>query len=66
MDAFIDLLPRCPFLYLQEIPIDSELLAFVSWVIPFPQIIALLQAWTVAIGVWYVVKVGLRWAKAIR
>jgi hypothetical protein len=66
LDNLINSLPTCPFLRLQEFTTDSELLSFISWIVPFPEIIALLQPWTVAIGFWYVAKIGLRWLKAIR
>jgi hypothetical protein len=66
MDRFIDALPICPFIHLQNLPINSEFLSFMAWFIPFPQIIALLQTWVAAVAVWYVVKIGMRWAKAIR
>jgi hypothetical protein len=66
LDNIINLLPICPFIQLQNLPIDSELLSFIAWIVPFPQIIALLQAWLFAIGLWYMYKLALRRLRAIR
>jgi hypothetical protein len=61
----INLLPLCPFYRMQEITINSQMLSWLSWFIPFDAIIALLQAWLSAITVWYIAKTALRWAKVI-
>jgi hypothetical protein len=64
-DAFLDMLPLCPFYRVQEITLTNEILSWLSWFIPFDAIIGLLNAWLAAIVIWYIAKKGLRWAKII-
>jgi len=64
--AVLNLLPTCPFYQAQQIIIDNQILGWIAWVVPFPEIIALLNAWLAAILVWYVSKKALRWAKLIQ
>ena len=61
----VGLLPPSPFLAVESVMIDSELLSFIAWLVPFPQIIALLTAWGAAIMVYYVYMVIARWIKLI-
>ena len=68
LGGFINLLPKSPFVLVQDIMEESqlsELLAMLAWVVPFPQIIALLQAWIAAIGSYYVYMSVLRWMRMI-
>lgn len=60
-----DLLPLSPFLKLNAVAIDREYLQFISWIIPFPEIISLLEGWLVCIAIWYVSQKLLRWIKQI-
>jgi len=62
----IGLLPTSPFYRLHAFVLSNEIMAWMSWFIPFAEIIALLQAWTAAILVWYVAKKTLRWARLIQ
>jgi len=67
MGALIDILPDSPFIdVLDEIhsPV-SKYLAALNWIIPFDKIIIILGYWTIAITLYYIVSVGLRWVKAI-
>jgi len=64
--AAIDLLPICPFLSLQQMPISNRVLGYIAWFVPFAEIIALAQLWLISIGIWYIAKTAMRWAKAIR
>jgi hypothetical protein len=64
-NAALSLLPLSPFYGVQQVVVDSEILSWLAWFIPFDAIVALLQAWCVAIGVWYIATKALRWAKMI-
>lgn len=58
------LLPNSPFQSIEfsEIPYLSTL----NWFIPIDFMIIVLNAWTIAIAVFYLVMIILRWAKAIQ
>jgi hypothetical protein len=45
--------------------LDDGLLGFIAWLVPFPEILAALQAWLLAIGLYYVYVVIARWIKLI-
>lgn len=60
----INLLPNSPFTALSNSPIQPYL-AYINWFIPFDFIVSTLEAWLVAIAVYYVYSVVLRWVKAI-
>ena len=64
LNRIIDLLPDSPFVLIDNSPIE-DYLGWLNWLIPMTQIIAILQLWVVAIAVYYVWVVILRWVKAI-
>lgn len=59
----LNLLPPSPFQLVgtSDIPFISEL----NWIIPFDIFLTILGSWLVAISMYYIVQVGLRWVKAI-
>jgi len=57
-------LPDSPFKLLSNSPIQS-LLPYINWFIPFDFMVSTLEAWLIAIAVYYIYSVILRWAKAI-
>jgi hypothetical protein len=59
------ILPTSPFQSLLQVAVDTKIIGMLSWVVPFPQIIALLQAWITAVALWYAAVKVLRWAKQI-
>ena len=65
-DVAFDLLPLSPFIHFNRIAIDNAVLGGIAWLVPLAEIIALLQAWLVAIATWYIAKIGLRWIKMIQ
>lgn len=68
-DGFIEnlvkLFPASPFRQFLEVSLDSRGLQWLNWFVPIPQIIAVLQAWLVAVGVFYLYSVVARWVKLI-
>ncbi len=65
--SLIDLLPNSPFIGVMEdihLPIQKYLSAL-NWLIPFDKIIIILGYWTMAITLYYIISVGLRWVKVI-
>ena len=61
----VSALPGSPFQAINAVMIDNKLLSYISWVIPVQQILSLLQLWTVAIGVYYLCMLVMRWVKMI-
>ncbi|MCL2081003.1 MAG: hypothetical protein FWH16_02770 [Oscillospiraceae bacterium] len=55
----------CPFHSFQN-TLDNELLATLNWFVPISEMIVMLELWLVAIALWYVVSIALRWFKAIQ
>ena len=67
LDKIIDALPRSPFAAASErLSLDDGLLGFIAWLVPFPEIIALLQAWVAAIMIYYAWMTIARWIKLIQ
>lgn len=64
LGAVVNILPNSPFQAIDNTAV-GEFLGSLAWIIPIPQIIAILQAWVVAVGIYYLVQVILRWVKAI-
>ena len=60
----INLLPDSPFMALNSSPIQPYLQAL-NWIVPIDFMISTMSAWLVAIVVYYVYSVILRWVKAI-
>ena len=65
LGTIINVLPGSPFNGLKAVVMDSKLFRYLAYVIPVPQIIALLEAWLVAIAVYYLYMAVLRWSKAV-
>jgi len=61
-----EVLPLSPFYQIQAVAVDNEILAFISWLVPFEAIIPLMYSWLAAISVWYLAKKALRWARLIQ
>lgn len=58
-------LPSSPFTGLYNLSMDSTFLGYLAWLFPVSEIIALLQAWGVSVGAFYLYMIVLRWIKAI-
>ena len=65
MGRFIAMLPQSPFQHLTSIIGENPAIDAVLWIIPVGQALSLLQAWLIAIALYYAAKVPLRWAKII-
>lgn len=63
--AILLLLPSSPFSGIYTLVLDNQLLGALAWIVPFPQIIGVLESWIVAITGFYLVHMILRAAKAI-
>ena len=63
--AALAMLPSSPFTYfigaLQEFPF----LGVLNWFVPVPTLIAIGEAWLMAITVYYLLSIVLRWIKAV-
>jgi len=58
-------LPNSPFTYLEQSSVISKYLGSINYFIPISYMVSVLQAWCLAIGIFYVWQLALRWAKAI-
>lgn len=64
LNMAVSVLPNSPFQMIDNSPV-GEFLSGLAWVIPISQILAILELWVTAIGIYYLVQVILRWVKAI-
>lgn len=58
-------LPDSPFVMISKNSQITELLSYLNWVIPIDFMISTLELWLVAVGIFYVWQILLRWVKAI-
>jgi len=63
--AAVTMLPPSPFQTINNLSVGNQVLKAIAWFVPIPQIIAVLEAWGVAIGVYYLAATVLKWAKVI-
>lgn len=63
--GLVYLLPTSPFTSLNGLTIGNDLLGAIAWFVPFPQMIALLEAWGLAVLSYYVWMLLLRWIKLV-
>jgi hypothetical protein len=63
-ETLIGLLPVSPFQALSNSDV-SGYISGLNWIIPIGTMLSIVQAWALAIGLYYVVAVALRWLKAI-
>lgn len=64
-NGILSILPDSPFVMLDKIPGIDKILAYVNYFIPFNFAVATLTLWLVAIGLYYLWQLLLRWIKAI-
>ena len=65
LDWVLKLLPTSPFTSFIEACSDMPYLGWLNWFIPVGQMIAVGEAWLVAIALFYMYSIVLRWIKAI-
>lgn len=58
------ILPNSPFKIIDNSPI-AEWLGTLNFFVPVSEIIAICEVWLVAIGIYYIYQIVLRWVKAI-
>lgn len=64
LSLIFSILPPSPFGVIDNSAVQEHL-AGLAWIIPFTQIIVILEAWTAAIIIYYLYQIVLRWVKAI-
>jgi hypothetical protein len=64
-DGLMWLLPISPFSAL-ELVFDNNLMGYINFFLPVQEAVNLLVGWGVAIGLWYLYALILRWVKAVR
>ena len=69
LDKFLEwvlaLLPTSPFTEFINACSDIPYLGWLNWFIPVGQMIAIGESWLVAIGLFYMYSIVLRWIRAI-
>lgn len=65
LSSLVSLLPASPFESLASSP-AGDLLSKINFFIPFYDFVAILQAWVLAVGIYYLYSVFARWLKAIQ
>lgn len=64
-ETIMSALPISPFTaYINQIE-KYEWLAYINWLIPIDQFIAIGEGWLMAVGIFYLYSIVLRWIKAI-
>lgn len=63
--SILSLLPDSPFASVIDTIADAEWLGYINYFIPIGTLFGIASTWGVAIGVFYVYQMILRWAKAI-
>lgn len=61
----MQVLPRSPFSSFHNLAGDVPFLGMVNWFVPVSEMIAIVEAWTVAIALYYLYSVVARWVKLI-
>lgn len=65
LNAMLSFLPDSPFATYLDNTVVNKYLGYVNWFIPVADMIAIGQAWLIAIAVFYIYQALLRWVKAI-
>ncbi len=65
IDVLITILPKSPIMFVESIPEVEKYMGMVNWFIPVYSMIALTEAWLVAVLGWYALQAILRWVKVI-
>lgn len=65
INGVLSLLPDSPFKSIQLESIDTGLIKALNWIIPVNTIISIFGASLLAVGVYYLYQIVLRWIKAI-
>lgn len=66
INAVFSLLPDSPFLSIELESIDSGLIRALNWIVPVQTIITIFGTSLLAVGVYYIYQIILRWVKAIK
>jgi len=64
LNLLVSVLPNSPFILIDN-SVISDYIGKLNWLIPVSSILAILQLWLVAVAVFYVNMIVLRWVKAI-
>ena len=64
LSLIFSILPPSPFSVINN-SVISEYLPYINYFVPFSEIVVILQVWLVAVGVYYLYQIVLRWIKAI-
>lgn len=66
LTTVFSLLPDSPFQkYIINNVVISKYVGYINYFVPVANILIILEAWCLAIGVYYIVQIVLRWVKAI-
>ena len=64
INFIINLLPKSPFQFLNSSSI-SDCLGYFNWLFPIKSMISFLEVWLVAVALYYVYSVIMRWVKLL-
>ncbi len=65
LQKVMSVLPTSPFTKFLNAMGDMPYLGYLNWFLPISQMIAIGEAWLVAVGLFYLYQIVLRWIKAI-
>lgn len=61
LQAILQLLPNSPFMYVYNL--DAEWLNVINYFLPIKEFVGCLEAYTVGVLAYYIIRVPARWAK---
>lgn len=64
LNGILSILPNSPFSLINNSSV-SEYLGGLAWIVPFPQLITILETWLACILVYYTYSIIMRWIKVI-
>lgn len=64
LGILFSILPNSPFRHISNMEV-SDYIKGLMWIVPIGQMLSIFQLWLVAIAIYYVTMVLLRWVKAL-
>ncbi|MCX8129394.1 MAG: hypothetical protein N3I35_04755 [Clostridia bacterium] len=62
LQTILLLLPDSPFIFVGNL--DQQWLKYINYFLPVQEFVVVLEAYVIAVGIYYAIRIPLRWAKA--
>lgn len=64
LNVVCSIFPKSPFVFVRD-GAFADLIAKINYFIPIYEMVAIAEAWLIAVAIWYGISVVARWVKAI-